>query len=79
MSVLDHSFTGQYTHTLRVSQIDVVTVYECSVSNNKPSSAKAVATLDADGTLCYMVAMCLPHNHYISESVDSMLGVDKIC
>ena len=52
VSLLDHTFTGQYTHTLRVSQIDVATVYECFVSNNKPSSAKAVATLDADGMFC---------------------------
>ena len=53
VSVLDNTFTGQYTHTLRVSQIDVATVYECFVSNNKPSSAKAVATLDADGMFCF--------------------------
>ena len=52
ISVLDNGVTGQYTHTLRVSQIDVATVYECFVSNNKPSSAKAVATFDADGMSC---------------------------
>ena len=53
VSVLDNAFTGQYTHTLRVSQIDVATVYECFVSNNRPSSAKAVATLSEDGMLLY--------------------------
>ena len=55
VSVLDHSFIVQYTHTLRVSQIDVATVYECFVSNNKPSSAKAVVTLDTDGMFCLYV------------------------
>ena len=55
VSVLDNSITGQYTHTLRVSQIDVATVYECFVSNNKPSSAKAVATLNEDGMFLYSV------------------------
>ena len=54
VSVLDNAFTGQYTHTLRVSQIDVATVYECFVSNNRPSSAKAVATLSEDGMLLYI-------------------------
>ena len=52
VSVLDNRVTGQYTHPLRVSQIDVATVYECFVSNNKPSSAKAVATLNTDGMFC---------------------------
>ena len=52
VSVLDNRVTGQYTHTLRVSQIDVATVYECFVSNNKPSSAKAVAKLNTDGMFC---------------------------
>ena len=49
VSVLDNFITGQYTHTLRVSQIDVATVYECLVTSNKPSSAKAAATLNRDG------------------------------
>ena len=52
VSMLDSTLTGQYTHTLRVSQINVATVYECFVSNNKPSSAKAVATLNTDGMFC---------------------------
>ena len=55
VSLLDNTVTGQYTHTLRVSQIDLTTVYECFVSNNKPSSAKTVATLDPDGMFCICV------------------------
>ena len=55
VSVLDNTLTGQYTHTLRVSQIDVATVYECFVSNNKPSSAKAAATLNTDGMFCFYI------------------------
>ena len=51
-SLLNNSISGQYIHTLRVSQIGVATVYECFVSNIKPSSAKAVATLDSDGMFC---------------------------
>ena len=50
VSVLDNSVTGQYTHTLNISGMTVPGVYGCSVSNNKPSSAKVVGTLNTEGT-----------------------------
>ena len=46
VTVLDNSVTGQYTHTLNISGMAVPGVYGCSVSNNKPSSAKVVGTLN---------------------------------
>ena len=65
-SKLDDSNSGQYTHTLRVSQIDVATVYECFVSNNKPSSAKAAATLSRNGMFClYNSSGFLDHRSYL--------------
>ena len=50
VTVLDNSYTGQYTHTLNISGMTVPGVYGCSVSNNKPSLAKAVGTTNAKGT-----------------------------
>ena len=71
-SSLDTTFTGHYTHTLKVSQIDVATVYECFVSNNKPSSAKAVASLNMDGMSIILHIFCWPavdvKGHNIIES-----------
>ena len=46
VTVLDNSVTGQYTHTLNISGMAVPGIYGCSVSNNKPSLAKAVGTLN---------------------------------
>ena len=48
--VLDNGVTGQYTHTLNISGMTVPGVYGCTVSNNKPSSAKTVGTLNREGT-----------------------------
>ena len=51
VTVLDNSITGhQYIHTLNISGMAVPGVYGCSVSNNKPSSAKVVGTLNTEGT-----------------------------
>ena len=44
--MLDNGVTGQYTHTLNISGMTVPGVYGCSVSNNKPSSAKVVGTIN---------------------------------
>ena len=74
VSVLDNPVTGQYTHTLRVSQIDVATVYECFVSNNKPSSAKAIATLNTDG-MFFLYTCC----SYIGRISMASLTTDHIC
>ena len=43
VTVLENATTAQYSHTLNVTGTDLSAVYGCSVSNNKPSSAKAVA------------------------------------
>ena len=45
VSVLVHATTAQYIHTLNVSGTKLPGVYGCSVSNNKPSSAKVVVTI----------------------------------
>ena len=49
VTVLDNGVTGQYTHTLHMSGMAVPGVYGCSVSNNKPSLAKAVGILNTEG------------------------------
>ena len=49
VSVLVNSTTAQYNHTLNITGTELPAVYECSVSNTKPSSTKAVATIDNDG------------------------------
>ena len=58
VTVLDDSSTGKYIHTLKISGIPVSSVYECSVSNNKPSSAKVVGTLNREGA-CILVRYLL--------------------
>ena len=40
-TVLNDPVTAQYTHTLTVTDILVVGLYTCTVSNNKPSSDSA--------------------------------------
>ena len=49
VTVLDNRNTGQYTHTLNISGMAVPGLYGCSVSNNKPSLAKAVGSLTTEG------------------------------
>ena len=44
VTVLENAITAQYSHTLNVTGTDLSAVYGCSVSNNKPSSAKAIAS-----------------------------------
>ena len=77
VSVLDNSITGQYTHTLRVSQIDVATVYECLVSNNKPSSAKAVVTLNRDGMSVFIHSVVI--ESFYKNLYVGLLTTDDIC
>ena len=45
VTVLGNAITAQYSHTLNVTGTDLPAVYGCSVSNNKPSSAKAIASI----------------------------------
>ena len=49
VSMLVNATTAQYIHTLNVTGTELPTVYGCSVSNNKPSLARAVATFDNNG------------------------------
>ena len=43
VSVLENAVTAHYIHTFNVTGTELSTVYECHVSNNKPSSAKGIA------------------------------------
>ena len=43
VTVLEDAVTAQYSHSLNVTGTDLSAVYGCSVSNNKLSSAKAIA------------------------------------
>ena len=49
VTVLENATTAQYSHTLNVTGTDLSAVYGCSVSNNKPSSAKAIASNGING------------------------------
>ena len=81
MSVLNNSLSGQYIHTLKVSETDMV-VYECFVSKtnhhqcfvskNKPS--KAAVTLNRDGMLHSVVIDSFYKNLYVG-----LLTTDDIC
>ena len=53
VSVLDNATTARYTHTLKFSGTELSSPYGCSVSNNKPSSAKVIVTIDDDGMIYY--------------------------
>ena len=49
-TVLDNPETAQYTHTLTVtSAVMVEEVYTCTISNNKPSSMAASASITVQG------------------------------
>ena len=63
VSVLDNATTAQYSHTLNVTGKGLPAVYGCFVSNNKPSSAKAIATIDYNGiNPLYIYTLLLPMN-----------------
>ena len=44
VTVLENATIAHYSHTLNVTGTDLSAVYGCSVSNNKPSSAKAITS-----------------------------------
>ena len=50
VTVLVNASTAQYIHTLNVTGMVTPATYGCSVSNNKPSSAKTIATFNPEGT-----------------------------
>ena len=50
VSVLVNAATARYTHTVNVSETELFAVYGCSVSNNKPSSAKVIVMIGDNGT-----------------------------
>ena len=49
VSVLDNATAARYTHTLKFSGTKLSAPYGCSVSNNKPSSAKVIIIIDDNG------------------------------
>ena len=49
VSVLVNATNAEYVHTLNVTGTKYSAVYGCSVSNNKPSSAKVIATITNNG------------------------------
>ena len=51
VSVLDNATIARYIHILNVSGTELPAVYGCSVSNNKPSSAKVIITIDDSGII----------------------------
>ena len=55
VSVLDNATTARYIHALNVSGTQLPAVYGCSVSNNKPSSAKVIITIDDSGIYDYYI------------------------
>ena len=63
VSVLVNAATAQYNHTLNVSGTELSAVYGCSVSNNKPSSAKVITTITKNGMnlLVNTVHHCCPY------------------
>ena len=61
VSVLNIATTAQYTHTLNVTGRGLPAVYGCSVSNNKPSSAKVIVTSEDMNVILYEVHHCCQH------------------
>ena len=49
VSMLVNATTAEYVHTLNVTETKYSAVYGCSVSNNKPSSVKVIATITNNG------------------------------
>ena len=70
VSVLVHATTAEYIHTLNVSGTELPAVYGCSVSNNKPSSAKVLVTIGIYNSrkyimvtntgLCFIIPLQVP-------------------
>ena len=53
-TTVDNRQLGQYIHTLNVTGTVVSGVYGCSVSNSKPSSAKALLNVTGRHQLLYL-------------------------
>ena len=49
VKVLTNATSGEYNHIINISGMALPGAYECSVFNNKPSSAKAVAIISSEG------------------------------
>ena len=65
VTVLENAITAQYSHTLNVTGTDLPAVYGCSVSNNKPSSAKAIASIVIN-------VQVFPNKTYIAHELFSL-------
>ena len=55
VSVLVNAVSAQYSHTLNMTGTEFSALYECSVSNNKPSFAKAIIRIENDGKIIIMI------------------------
>ena len=55
VSVLVNATTAQYIHTMNVSGTKLPAVYGCTVSNNKPSSAKVLVTIGIYNSMKYIM------------------------
>ena len=68
ISVLDDPVTAQYTHTLTETG-RLGGLYQCTVSNNKPSTANAIAQLSVEGSAysncVYLYCMCCESPNHI--------------
>ena len=74
VSVLVNATTAQYMHII-MAEIELLTVYGCSVSNNKPSSAKVIATIKTNGITLHVFEVCL-YYPYCSSSFCILLQVN---
>ena len=57
VSVLVNAVSAQYNHTLNVTGTEFSAVYGCSVSNNKPSVAKAITRIENNGKI--IILLCI--------------------
>ena len=55
--MLDDPVPAQYTHTLTVTG-RLGGHYQCTVSNNRPSTANAIAQLSVEGSACSKCIVC---------------------
>ena len=71
-TVLEDPVTAQYTHTLTVTE-RLGGQYQCTVSNNKPSVARAKLTVQ--GEVCMKRSKCLKQEAIYM----SLLAMSSIC
>ena len=65
VTVLDNTVTAQYTHTLTVTG-RLPGQYQCTVSNNKPSTANKSFTMEGGVIVLWYVWCCTSTSHHAS-------------